>query len=192
VAGVIGESGAFYFIYRHEEKKMRRVYAQCEEERRENDKKREALRERILAEVPGAAAAQDQRYRIADLAIDISQDVPPLAPEEIEKICLIVREAGAVCARSSIHVNCWFGRYDKISCMKDFLLRESGRPLEEMQEKILYIGDAPNDEAAFREIRHSVGVADLRGLACPPRYLSARKNAEGFSETAAYVLGARG
>ena len=76
--------------------------------------------------------------------------------------------------------------------MKEFLKREAGQDLAEMQEKIIYIGDAANDESAFREIRHSVGVAKLDGLASPPRYTSVRTNAEGFSETAARILGARG
>jgi HAD superfamily hydrolase (TIGR01484 family) len=195
VAGVIGESGAFYFIYDRAEKKMRRVFAQSEEVRKENSKKREELKKRILAEVPLAAPASDQIYRIADLAIDIRQDVPPLPPEDVKKIYTIVRDSGAVCATSSIHVNCWFGDYDKISCMKDFLLREAGRSLEEMQEKILYIGDAPNDEPAFREIRHSVGVANIRavlgGMEHPPRYICENKSAEGFTEIAERILSMR-
>jgi HAD superfamily hydrolase (TIGR01484 family) len=192
VAGVIGESGAFYFVYNHEEKKMRRVFAQSEEVRRENREKRKGLLEKILTAAPGAAAAGDQIYRIADLAIDIRQDVPPLPPEEVEKIYAVVRAAGAVCATSSIHVNCWFGDYDKISCMKDFLLREAGRGLDEMQEKIFYIGDALNDEPAFREIRHSAGVANIRpvldSMKHPPRYICGKKSAEGFTETAEYIL----
>jgi HAD superfamily hydrolase (TIGR01484 family) len=195
VAGVIGESGAFYFVYDHTGKKMRRVFAQSGEVRRKNSEKREELKKRILAEVPLAAPAPDQIYRIADLAIDIRQDVPPLPPEDVEKIYAIVRASGAVCATSSIHVNCWFGDYDKISCMKDFLWQETGRGLDEMQEKILYIGDAPNDEPAFREIRHCVGVANilplLDGLKYQPRYICKKKNAEGFTETVNYILKAR-
>ncbi|MDR1179090.1 MAG: HAD-IIB family hydrolase [Spirochaetales bacterium] len=195
VAGVIGESGAFYFVYDREKKKMRRVFAQNEKLRQENIEKKENLRKRILEEVPGAAAASDQIYRIADLAIDIRQDVPPLPPEEVEKIYKIVRASGAVCATSSIHVNCWFGDYDKISSMKDFLVREAGRPLEEMQEKILYIGDALNDEPAFREIRHCVGVANilpvLGAMKYPPRYICENKSAEGFTETAEFILKTR-
>jgi HAD superfamily hydrolase (TIGR01484 family) len=192
VAGVIGESGAFYFVYDRGEKKMRRVFAQSEELRRENAGKRENLRARILAEVPGAAAACDQIYRIVDLAIDIRQDVPPLPPAEVEKIYELVRASGAVCATSSIHINCWFGDYDKISAMKDFLAREAGRSLEEMQERILYIGDALNDEPAFREIRYCVGVANilpvLGGMKFPPRYICGNKSAEGFAEAAEFIL----
>ncbi|MCL1817279.1 MAG: HAD-IIB family hydrolase [Spirochaetaceae bacterium] len=195
VAGVIGESGAFYFVYSREEKKMRRVFSHSEEVLRENDRKKEALLARLCAEVPGAGAASDQRYRIADLAIDIRQDVPPLAPEAIQKIYDIVKEEGASCATSSIHVNCWFGAYDKISCIKDFLLREAGRPFDSMGESILYIGDGLNDEPAFREIRHSVGVANIRdvlaSLRFAPRYICEKRSSEGFAEAAAYILGAR-
>jgi hydroxymethylpyrimidine pyrophosphatase-like HAD family hydrolase len=76
--------------------------------------------------------------------------------------------------------------------MKDFLLREAGRGLDEMQEKIFYIGDALNDEPAFREIRHSAGVANIRpvldSMKHPPRYICENKSAEGFAETAEYIL----
>jgi HAD superfamily hydrolase (TIGR01484 family) len=196
VAGIIGENGAFYFVYNREEKKMRRVYTQSGDERREGQQKLDLIRREVLAEVPGTAVAADQAYRIADLAIDFREDVPPLSSRAVERICETARRRGAVCKVSSIHVNCWYGEYDKISCLKNFLLRETGRSLEEMQEKILFIGDSPNDEPVFRDIRRSVGVANIRAfidtLQFPPLYISEKESAEGFSETAALILNKRG
>jgi HAD superfamily hydrolase (TIGR01484 family) len=196
VAGIIGENGAFYFVYNREEKKMRRVYAQSEEERREGREKLDLIRREVLAEVPGAAVAADQAYRIADLAIDFREDVPPLDSRAVRRICETARRHGAVSKVSSIHVNCWYGGYEKISCLKDFLRREAGHSLDDMQEKILFIGDSPNDEPAFRELRHSVGVANILSfidsLKFPPRYISEKESAEGFSETAAAILSLRG
>ena len=73
-----------------------------------------AVRERILKEVPGAGIASDQLYREADLAIDFCEDVPPLPDKAIDRIVQIFEESGATAKVSSIHVNGWFGSYDKL------------------------------------------------------------------------------
>jgi hypothetical protein len=192
VEGVIGENGAFYFIYDRKTKKMRREYAQPEEERRRGLAALERIRRETLLEVPGSAVAADQAYRIADLAIDFREDVPPLDETAVDRICLIARRNGAVCKVSSIHVNCWYGDYDKIACLKKFLDREFGMTVEDSRERMIFIGDSPNDEPSFREIYHSVGVANIRKflhrLAYPPRYITNNEAAEGFSETAEIIL----
>ena len=109
VSGVVGENGAFYFRYDHKARKMIRHFAASPAERADNRRKLEALAERILKDVPGAAIASDQLYREADLAIDFREDVEPLPPEAIDRIVALFHEAGAVAKVSSIHVNGWFG-----------------------------------------------------------------------------------
>ena len=109
VSGRGGENGAFYFRYDHKARKMIRHFAASPAERAGNRRKLEALAERILKEVPGAAIASDQLYREADLAIDFREDVEPLPPEAIDRIVALFPEAGAVAKVSSIHVNGWFG-----------------------------------------------------------------------------------
>ena len=56
----------------------------------------DAIRDRVLAEVPGAAVASDQDYRKADLAIDFCEDVPPLPEADVGRIVAIfeARRAG--------------------------------------------------------------------------------------------------
>ena len=71
VAGVVGENGAFYFSYDRGRRKMIQRFFATDEERRTNRRRLDALRERILAEVPGTGIASDQLYREADLAIDV-------------------------------------------------------------------------------------------------------------------------
>ena len=56
-SGVVGENGAFYFRYYHKARKMIRHFAAGPAERVANRRKPEALAERILKNVPGAAIA---------------------------------------------------------------------------------------------------------------------------------------
>ena len=60
VAGVVGENGAFYFSYDRTARVMRQRFFASAEERRANRARLDDLRERILAEVPGAGIASDQ------------------------------------------------------------------------------------------------------------------------------------
>src|SRR5258708_1044508 len=75
----------------------------------------QGIAERILAAVPGCALASDQAYRESALAIDYCEDVAPLPVETAERIASLMREAGLTAKISSIHVNGWFGDYDKLS-----------------------------------------------------------------------------
>ncbi len=77
--------------------------------------------------MPGAAISADQLYREADLAIDFCEDVPPLPRAAIDRIVALFEDAGGVAKVSSIHVNGWFGAYDKLSMTRIFL-RDRLRP----------------------------------------------------------------
>ena len=50
-----------------------------------------AVRDRILAEVPGCAVASDQFCRLYDLAIDFCEDVPALPPAAVDRIVALMR-----------------------------------------------------------------------------------------------------
>lgn len=192
VAAVIGENGAFYFAYDRKHRKMRREYFDSKEKRKEAEVGLSRIREEVLKKVPGAAVAADQPFRIADLAIDFREDVPPLNDEAVDTICRIARTHGAVCKVSSIHVNIWYGSYDKISCIRAYLEREGGKPFSEWKDRILFIGDSPNDEPSFEHFPVSVGVANIRNflhrLKFPPRYVTTHDGAEGFAEAAEWIL----
>src|SRR3954468_4054391 len=95
VDGVVGENGAFYFRYDHGAKTMQRRFFAGEAERADNRRRLDALAEKILAAVPGAALAADQPYRVADLAIDVCEDIPPLPQSAVDTILRLLAEAGA-------------------------------------------------------------------------------------------------
>ena len=113
---------------------MRRCYVRSEEQRREDQKKLAKLKKEILQRVPGSAISADQAYREADLAVDFCEDVAPLPNESVLKIKNIFEDSGAVAKISSIHVNGWFGDYDKLSTCQLFVSSQLGCKLSEQRE----------------------------------------------------------
>lgn len=195
VAGVVGENGAFYFAYNGESRQMRRVFAIPDEQRAEDRRRLEAVRARILAEVPGAAISADQRYREADLAIDFCEDVPALANDEVERIKRIFEEEGAAAKISSIHVNGWFGTYDKLTMTRRFAHDIFGLDIEGDKERIVFVGDSPNDAPMFHFFPNACGVANVlrfKGrIEAEPAYVTLSEGGEGFVEVAERILEAR-
>lgn len=195
VAGVVGENGAFYFSYRREEKRMIQRFFATDEERRHNRARLTQLREVILREVPGAGIASDQLYREADLAIDVCEDVPPLPKEAVDRVLDLFASAGAVAKLSSIHVNGWFGDYDKLAMSRIFARDILGLDLDDDRGRIVFVGDSPNDGPMFDFFPLSFGVAnvlDFRdAVAQLPTFVAKGRGGEGFVEVAELVLAAR-
>lgn len=192
VEAVIGENGAFYFRYERPTRRMVRRYWAAEGERRAGRERLEAVGARILAAVPGAALAADQPYRIADLAIDVREDVPPLPPEAVERILEGFRSAGAQAKLSSIHVNGWFGAYDKLAMAKLLFAEVFGVDIEKARDKVLFIGDSPNDAPMFGFFPNAVAVANIRDfsgrLSALPAYVTNACSGAGFVELAEALL----
>ena len=195
VEGVVGENGAFWFRYDPDRRRLVRRFLQEEELRRRNRRRLEALGRRILAEVPGCALASDQLYRESDLAIDWCEDVPPLGDAAVARILELFREAGCTAKVSSIHVNGWFGDYDKLTMTRLFAREALGFDLEEARSRCCFVGDSPNDAPMFRFFETAVGVANLARFAEHmrdlPAYITRRPGGEGFAELAEALLVAR-
>lgn len=195
VAGVVGENGAFYFSYDRANRIMRQKFHASDAERRGNRAKLDALRSRILAEVPGAGIASDQLYREADLAIDFCEDVPTLPQSEVQRILDIFAEAGAVAKLSSIHVNGWFGSYDKLSMTRIFARDILGLDIDTDNDRVVFVGDSPNDGPMFGFFTNSCGVANVRdferGSFAPPAFVAEAEGGGGFVQIADRILAAR-
>lgn len=196
VTGVVGENGAFYFAYDAEARRMRRAFFANDAERAENRRRLDAIGTRILAEVPGAAISADQLYREADLAIDFCEDVEPLPREAVRRIKQIFEEEGGVAKVSSIHVNGWFGNYDKLTMSRRFAAEVLGLDLEEERNRIVFCGDSPNDAPMFGFFPNSCGVANVRDFAgemeAEPTFVAGARGGAGFVEIAEAILDARG
>src|SRR4029079_14928117 len=107
--------GALWFRYDETRRKMVQIYARHAEQRRLDRRRLDRIRDEVLVQVPGAAIASDQDYRVSDLAIDYCEDVDQLSDREVERIVEIFRSHGATAKVSSIHVNGWFGEHDKLT-----------------------------------------------------------------------------
>lgn len=196
VDAVVGENGAFYFYYDTESHKLCQRFLFDEETRACNAKRLAEVSEHILASVPGSAVASDQFSRIADIAIDFCEDVPALPRASIQRIVDIMTEAGLTAKVSSIHVNGWFGAYDKLSMTRILMRERYGIDLDRARNDYLFIGDSPNDEPMFEYFPHSVGVANVmefaQDLVSAPAYVTTGHGGAGFVELAQRLLDARG
>jgi HAD superfamily hydrolase (TIGR01484 family) len=192
VDGVVGENGAFYFWFDDGEQKLKKRFLDPEEVRRDKRQCLIQVRDEILASVPGTALASDQGYREADLAIDYCEDVTRLDQEAVDRICEIFKVHGAVCKVSSIHVNGWFGNYDKLGMTKTFVQEQWGLELDKEKQRFLFCGDSPNDEPMFHYFPHTAGVKNVLHFADRlkhlPSYIAHREGGEGFAEIVQVLL----
>jgi len=195
VDAVVGENGAFYFRYDAKVRKLEKRFLDDEATRAEKRARLKRLGDRILAEVPGAALASDQLYRESDLAIDFCEDVPPLPAAVVDRIVALFEEAGCTAKISSIHVNGWYGDYDKLGMSRRLLREAFAIDLDQRRDEFVYAGDSPNDQPMFAYFPHAVGVANVRDFADrlkdKPRYVTPSRGGAGFAELAAGLLAAR-
>ncbi len=193
VDAVIGENGALYMRYDRAAKRMHSVFEANATRRAEHRRALDALAARVLAEVPGTALASDQPYRASDLAIDYCEDVPRLEAREVARIVEILEAAGATAKVSSVHVNGWFGRHDKLSMAVRYLRDCQGVDLDAERERYLYLGDSPNDAPMFGYFPNAVGVANvlefLEDLQHLPAFVTDAASGAGFCEAVDWLLG---
>jgi hypothetical protein len=186
VEGLVGENGAFYFRYDDGQRKMQRRYFKTEDQRNADRQKLEKLKLEILKKIPGCRVSADQAYREADLAIDYCEDVPALTKEEVDDIVRLFENAGARAKISSIHVNGWFGEYDKLTMTRMLFDEVFQDDLEAVKEDVIFIGDSPNDVPMFQFFPHSVGVANIsefKGkIAHTPAWVTRKEGGFGFAE----------
>ncbi|NQU56971.1 MAG: HAD-IIB family hydrolase [Rhodospirillales bacterium] len=195
VDGVVGENGAFYFYYDEAKRKMLRRYWRSDTERQQDRAKLQQIGQDILQAVPGAGIASDQAYREADLAIDFCEDVDALSAADVERIVEIFEDAGAVAKISSIHVNGWFGDYDKLAMSRAAMAEIFGIDIDADARSIAFVGDSPNDSPMFAFFPLSVGVANVRNfegqMSAEPAWVANGQGGAGFAEFAALVLAAK-
>ena len=192
VDAVVGENGAFYFRYDDRLKKMQRRYFKSEKQRACDRDKLEKLKIDILEKIPGCRVSADQAYREADLAIDYCEDIPALPMKDVDEIVRCFESAGAHAKVSSIHVNGWFGEYDKLTMTKmlfEEIYRES---LDAMKSDVIFIGESPNDVPMFAYFPNSVGVANVlhfeERLISKPAWVTRKEGGYGFAEMVGVLL----
>jgi HAD superfamily hydrolase (TIGR01484 family) len=195
VAAVVGENGAFWYAYDHDVRRMTRHYALADEARAAGRTRLAALGRQILAAVPGARIAADQPFRETDLAIDFAEDVGPLPAADVDRIVALFTAAGAVAKVSSIHVNGWFGDFDKRTTALALLETRFALTAADIVATCAFAGDSPNDAPMFAHFPLSIGVANVRDfvarMATPPAFVTASRGGAGFVELADRLLALR-
>ncbi len=193
VDAVVGENGAFFFRYDDGLRKMQRRYYKSQKQRASDRHKLERLKTVILKKVPGCRVSADQAYREADLAIDYCEDIPPLSVKDVDMIVSCFEKAGAHAKVSSIHVNGWFGKYDKLTMTKLLFEEVYQEDLDGIKSVVLFVGDSPNDAPMFAYFPNSVGVANVLQfedqLTSKPAWVTCKKGGYGFAEMVGVLLG---
>jgi hypothetical protein len=192
VEAVVGENGAFYYRYDRALRMMQRSYFKTAEARAADRRRLEDVKAKILAEVPGCAVSADQAFREADLAIDFCEDVPRLSPDVADRIVRIFEAAGAQAKVSSIHVNGWFGAYDKLTMTRRLFQDAFKEDLEAIKTRVVFAGDSPNDQPMFAFFPHAGGVANVRKFAermqVLPAWITRQEGGLGFAELVEALL----
>ncbi len=194
VDGVVGENGGLWFF--HRDGRLHRRFLQGAGERAENRLRLTALGDWIVHHVAGSALASDQPYRELDLAIDFCEDVPHLGERGIDAIVAAFEHAGATCKVSSIHVNGWYGTFDKLTGCRRIVKELWHEDLDEVAHQYAFLGDSANDEPMFGYFPCSIGVANvadfLHRMDQHPTWITAEPGGHGFATAIDGLLEGRG
>ncbi|MEN6499899.1 MAG: HAD-IIB family hydrolase [Rectinema sp.] len=189
VDGVVGENGAFVFW---EGEGHRLAMLTHPNAIPNSDRRLVALRDQVLARIPSARLARDQFSRLYDIAIDFAEEEPVLPLSTAQKIKELFEQGGAHAKISSIHVNAWFGEYDKLSMTIHYLTERFGYDDAHDAASVVFVGDSPNDEPMFAHFPMACGVANLltyRELVVHlPQFVTSRRSGAGFCEFVQVLL----
>ena len=192
VDAVIGENGAFWMWHDDRGGKLRARHLLDDAGRADFARRLAAVRERVLREVPGCATASDQFCRLYDLAIDFREDVAPLPRADVDRIVALMEAEGLTAKVSSIHVNGWFGGYDKLTTTRALFADAFGTDLDADRARYVFAGDSPNDAPMFGYFPLAVGMANVRPfldrIATPPAYVTEEEAGTGFVQLADFLL----
>ena len=192
VEAVLSESGA---VCMYRENGMIRKYVHPSIVQEGYAQRAEELIRKVLTEVPGAKLSSDQFARIYDIAFDHGSEPPYLDRDGIEQVVRLCKSLGAGTAVSSIHINAWFGSFDKFEGSRSFFQDVLALDESALLSQSCYCGDAPNDQVMFSRFPLSFGVGNIRlhekTMQFLPRYAAASHGGAGFAEIVDALLDKR-
>jgi HAD superfamily hydrolase (TIGR01484 family) len=193
IDGAIVENGALYYV-RESPALVRKHYVQSSAVRQRN---RRRLYREILAtlrRIPRARLSADSLQTEVDLAIDYNEEVR-LGTAAAIRLESILRRRGVTAVRSSVHVNCWIGGFDKLSTARRFIRREWSLTLRGEDPRFVYVGDSFNDAPMFGQFGLSVGVANVQEiiehLEHRPAFVTRAREGRGFEEVVRRILASK-
>ena len=189
VEAVLSESGAVC-LYRKDGAIKRYVHPSIVQEGYAD--RMQKMIEQVLSQVPEAKLSSDQFARIFDVAFDHGSEPPYLDAERIAQVVEICKRAGAGTAVSSIHINAWFGSFDKRKGTSSFFRDILSIDEVTMRNICCYCGDAPNDQVMFSFFPLSFGVGNIKkhlsSMVDLPTYVAQGEGGEGFNEIAQALI----
>jgi len=187
VDAVIGENGAFTY-FKEGKKIIRKTFHDSKLQISYQNRLR-SLFEELLSKYDYLKLASDQIFRHWDIAIDIDEQAK-VSMDIATDIVNFCKKRGANAAISNVHVNIWFGDYNK-EHMSLVVLQSFGIN----KNDIIYIGDSPNDSPMFGCFPLSVGVSSVSKYSSLmenlPHYITRADSGKGFSELINFILSTR-
>ena len=189
---VIAENGASAFWLNEHEALQSWFYADAPV-RIAHRKSLEALAVELHARFPHVPLADDAPMRVGDLAFDIGENVPPLAPDAVEELLQWMRGKGFFATASSIHAHASLAQFSKQAAAERILRDVLQIDDAAARAGWVFVGDSGNDASMFAHYPMSVGVANvarhLSALPVPPAYVAQAAYGAGFVEIATALLG---
>lgn len=184
----VGENGAGWFV-RDGDVLQAGTFVPRDDELADARARAVAVAREAAPEIP---QPRDGWARRCDVAFDVGEYFHANVAST-QRLVSALDSAGFVTSRSSIHVHAATATWDKargLTCA----LTESRRVRAGMApERVIFVGDSPNDDEAFAHFPESVGVANVRDHTHTtwPAYVTPSPRSRGFAELADAILGAR-
>lgn len=188
VDAAIAENGGIAYVRRG--RRLERIYFETEDP--DHAAKRLAdIAAEILRQFPFARRADDSGLRITDVAFDVGEN-QSLASDQIDALTAHIRSLGARTLVSSVHAHAFFHTADKARMSARVAELLWDEPESEVAAHYAFVGDSPNDQAAFAFFETSIGVANVARYADvlkpPPRYITQAVGGHGFAEAIEAIL----
>lgn len=151
---------------------------------------RQKVYDAVHGKYPALPLSIDQFSRFNDLAFNYADDGSDFSYEVAKDVLRIANSLGANGNISSIHINSWFGDYDKLPMV--LLFFKDVLKIKNPSECSVYFGDATNDEPMFEHFKMSCGVRNIEKyadrMAHFPKYITDGEGGIGFAEAADILI----
>lgn len=191
VDAAIAENGGIAYVRR--DRRLEKLYF-APGDPTDDARRLDALADEILRTFPFARRSDDSTLRITDVAFDVGEN-QQLAATDIEALTVRIRELGARTLVSSVHAHGFFHTADKAQMSARVAAVLWGETEPDVAAHYAFVGDSPNDQAAFAFFTTSIGVANVARYADvlrpPPRYITPSPGGRGFAEAIDALLAQR-
>lgn len=161
IKAIITETGALAY-YRNEDNCIKKWINPRLDIYSYEDKKDKHFLEELYGRVRRVKLSQDSFGRLYDIAIDYNQVEPFLNQNEVDEVLKTCKELNVSYQVSSIHINCFFGNYNKKNAIEEFVHFLYDKSFYDIKNESAYAGDSKNDELPFSMFKYTFAVANIK------------------------------